>query len=247
MMIKLLKNNSLPLIALIILSCSKNGFLDSGKNITREVFIERDFSSIDIKNMFDITLVQDTVKKVFVTCGEHLQRYVSVTVRDTILLLDHTAKFNWSRKYEKIKLEIHLVTTPRIDIHEPVKLKTMNTLKGGNFIFKDWSRVSEADISLDVRSCGIFMVSDNFGYIKLKGKSTSAYLEGWGTCQLRADSLTITNCYIQHRGLSNIYVNVTAQLIVSLEFTGNVCYTGHPGQLIVVKQTSSGRLIDMNP
>jgi hypothetical protein len=138
------------------------------------------------------------------------------------------------------------MVTPRIDIHQPVNLKTKGILQGGDFTLKDWGSVSEVDVSLDVNYCGVFMASDNFGYFKIKGKSTSAYLEGWGTCQVRADSLTITNCYVRHRGMGNVYVNVTSQLIVSLEFTGNVCYTGHLSQLIIEKQSSSGRLIDMN-
>jgi hypothetical protein len=233
------------LILSLFLSCKDNALFDSGPTVTREVTIAEYFSSIDIENMFDITLVQDTVKKVLVTCGKNLQSYVSVSVKDSILVLDHNAKYNWSRKYEKIKLEVHLIVTPHIDIYEPVNLKTRGILKGGNFILKDWGRVSEVDISLDVNSCELYMASDNFGYFKIKGKSSSAYFEGWGTCQVRADSLILNYCHVKHRGMGNVYVNVTGQLIVSLEFTGNVCYTGNPSQIVIEQQKSSGQLINM--
>jgi hypothetical protein len=241
-----LKIKLLILTFVLLCSCKKNALFDSGKTITREVSIQEYFSCIDVKKTFDITLVQDTIQKVLITCGENLQSLVSANVTDSTLVLDNDVKYKWSRRYEKIKLEVHLMVTPRIDAHEPINLKTRGVLEGDNFTFKDWSRISEADVELDVKSCEIFMVSDNFGYIKLKGKTTRAYLEGWGTCRLRADSLIITNCYVQHRGMNDVYVNVTDQLVVSLEFTGNVCYTGHPGQLIIEKQTSTGRLIDVN-
>jgi hypothetical protein len=89
------------------------------------------------------------------------------------------------------------------------------------------------------------MDSDNFGRFKLKGQTYSAYFEGWGSCQVRADSLAVSNdCFVKHRGMGDIYVNALSLLSVSLEYTGNIYYTGNPPQ-IIEKELSSGRLIKM--
>src|SRR5664279_3594772 len=112
-MIRWLKINALKrhiiyiVSLLLIVSCNKALF-NAGDTVTQEIKIEGQFSFIDIENIFDITLINDTVNKVLVTCGENLQPYVSIKVKDGILYFDHSVKENWSRTYQKIKLEVHL-------------------------------------------------------------------------------------------------------------------------------------------
>ena len=227
---------------LLIISCNKALF-NAGDTVTRELKIEVQFSIIDIENIFDITLVNDTVNKVLVTCGENLQPYVSIKVKDGILYFDHSVKENWSRSYQKIKLEVHLTFGPRIDIHEPISLKTIGVFKADYFALIDFWKVSEVDINLDVHTCGIYMSSDNFGYFKVKGKAQTADIWGWGSAYVLADSLVTQNCHVIQRGMADVHVNVTGQLAVSLEFTGDVYYRGNPTEVIIEKQTSTGRLI----
>lgn len=233
---------ALPLLLLYMTSCNKALF-DAGETVTKEIRIDSVFSSIDIENIFDITLVNDTVNKVLVTCGENLQPYVSIRVNNGILYFDHSVKQNWSRSYQKIKLEVHLTFGPRIDIHEPISLKTKGVFTCNNFTFVDFWKVSEVDVNIDANFCGIYMSSDNFGYYKVKGKAQNAEIWGWGSAYVIADSLVTQNCHVLQRGMADVYVNVTGQLSVSLEFTGDVYYTGNPTSVVIEKQTSSGRLI----
>jgi hypothetical protein len=236
----------LVLFVLLCFSCN-DGLFDSGTTITREIKINEGFTRIDIEDIFDILLVQDTINTARVTCGKNLQSYVSIDVKDSILTLTQHTKFNWSRKYERIKLELHLIKIAEVNIRKPISLKTIGMLKGNTFKLMDWDQVSEVDLSLDYQSVGVYMVSDNFGRFRLKGNCSSAYFEGWGSCQVKADSLIISNyCFVKHRGMGDVYVNVNGQLGVSLEFTGNVYYTGNPAQISIVQQTSTGRLIKMN-
>ena len=229
---------SLPLLT----TCNKALF-DAGKNETREIVIDKPFSIIYIDNIFDIILFNDTINKVLVTCGENLQPLVSAEVKEDILYLNHSVKNNWSRSYQKINLEVHLSSFPRIDIHQPVSLKTKGVFKGDSFVVIDWGKVSEVDVNLDVNYCVINMSSDNFGYFKAKGKAQYSDIWGWGSATVRTDSLVSQNCHVTQRGMADVYVNVTGQLSVSLEFTGNVYYAGNPASTIIEKQVSSGKLI----
>ncbi len=230
----------LPL--LYVTSCNKALF-NAGETVTKEVRIDSVFSSIDIENMFDITLVNDTVNKVLVTCGENLQPFVSITAKNGILYFNNSAKENWSRSYQKIKLEVHLTFGPRIDIHEPISLKTKGVFTCNNFSIIDFWKISEVDVNIDANFCGIYMSSDNFGYFKIKGKAQTADIWGWGSAYVMADSLVSQNCHVLQRGMADVHVNVSGQLSVSLEFTGNVYYTGNPAEIIIENQTSTGRLI----
>ena len=234
----------IPLLLLLFChtSCNK-AFLDAGDTITKEIRIDSTFSSINIENIFDITLVNDTVNKVLVTCGENLQSFVSIKVKEGALYFDHSMKQKWSRSYEKIKLEVHLTFGHTINIHEPISLKTKGIFTCNNFTIVDWGKVSEVDVNLDVNFCGIYMSNDNFGYYKIKGKTRTADFWALGSAYVIADSLVTQNCRVWQHGLADVYVNVTGWLIVSLEFTGNVYYTGNPSEVFIEKQISTGRLI----
>jgi hypothetical protein len=213
--------------------------------VTHEIKIDQPFSTLDFKSIFDVVLVQDTVNKILVTCGKNLQSYVSIGVSNDVLMLSQDTKFNWSRKYEKIQLEIHLTAIPNILIHEPVNLKSKSILKGDSFFLVDLGKVSEVDVTVDVNTCAVYMTFDNFGSFKVKGKCNYAEFWGWGSSIVRADSLIATNCDVLQRGIGNVYVNVTNQLSVSLNYSGNVYYTGNPAEIIIKEQKSTGQLIKM--
>jgi hypothetical protein len=244
-----LASKGLPILILLPMltlfpSCDKALF-DAGKTVTKEVKIDQPFSFINIQSIFDIIIVQDTINKVLVTCGENLQPAVLIDVKDGILTLKSSAGNNWSRVYKKINLEVHLSSFPRIDIHQPVNLKTKGIFKGDNFTLIDFGKVSEVDVSLDVNFCSITMSSDNSGYFKVKGKAQTADIWGWGSAYVLADSLIAQNCHVLHRGMADVYVNVTGKLSVDIEFTGNVYYTGNPSEIVIEKQLSSGKLIKL--
>lgn len=230
---------------MMLLSC-KDGLFDSGPTITREVEITGTFSTINFKNMFDVVLVQDTMDKVLVTCGKKLQSYVSIGVMDGILNCDQDTKYNWSRKYEKIKLEIHFIALSEISIHEPVNIKNKGILNGPTFTLVDYGKFSEVELTVDLGICGIYMTSDNFGYFKIKGKCGFADIWGWGSSLVRADSLAAVNCNVLQRGIGSVYVNVSNELTVSLEYSGNVYYTNTPASIVIKEQKSTGQLIKMN-
>jgi hypothetical protein len=80
------------------------------------------------------------VNKVLVTCGKHLQSYVSITTTDDILTFSQDTKYDWSRKYEKIKLEVHVVNLPRIEVYEPANITNTGILKGDNFEIIDFGK-----------------------------------------------------------------------------------------------------------
>jgi Protein of unknown function (DUF2807). len=207
--------------------------------------MEETFSIIDFQNIFDTTIVPDTVNKIIITCGENLQPKVTANIQDGTLTLNHSEKYDWSREYKHIQIELHLNFSPTVYIHAPISLKTKGTIKGDNFTLIDFMKVSEVDVSVDVNSCGIYMSSDNFGYFKIKGRCNNADLWGWGSAIVRADSLLAKDCHIKHRGFNDVYVNVSGRLSVSLEYSGNVYYSGTPSEIIIENQLSSGRLIKL--
>lgn len=228
-------------------SCRKDALFDAGKTTTREISINDDFNGIEVKQMFDIVLANDTVNRIYVTCGENLQPQMDIYVKDGILYLDHHIKYNWSRNYEKTKLILRLNHFPRINVRKPEYITTLDTLKTNVFDYVDWEKFTEMDVTLNVTQCNIGMSSDNFGHYTIRGKATNATLWGWGSTFLYGEDMNIENCYIKHRGIGDLYVNVSNSLTVSLEATGNVYYKGNP-TITIEQHLSTGKLIRLpNP
>ncbi len=228
-------------ILLLITSCIDEALFNGGEVVSRSIDLP-DYSTIEVESTFEIELLSDTVNKVVVKCGENLFPYIKAEVAGDVLYLKHEIKNVWSRKYDRVKLELHTKPFGRINVRKPVKIYTNKVYKAPTFSFVDFMKYSELDILIDVDYCVIGMSSDNFGQFKVKGHAKRGELYGWGSCSVRADSLLTEYCYVLHRGMGNVFVNTTGQLDADIQFTGNVYYTGNPGQ-INLKRTGSGNLI----
>lgn len=233
------------LLLLCLVSCEKNAFFKAGETVSREILFEGKFKIIEVNSMLEITLVQDSINKAIVTCGENLQPNIDFYVQDSVLHLDNSIKYNWSRSYDKIKLELHLVRTPQLNIRKPVSIVTRDTFKTTEFFLIDWGTFTDLDVTLDVNNCAIDLSPEGFGHYTVKGKAFSATFNGKGSAFIYANDLKIQNCIVKQLSIGDIYVNVTNELKVSLLSSGNVYYSGNPNKVVVEKTISKGRLIQV--
>lgn len=231
-------------ISLLSASCIDEALFNGGVVVSKTQNLS-DYSTIEIESSFEIELISDTVNKVVVSCGENLQPFIKIEVVNDILYLKHEIKNNWSRNYERVKLELHTRPFGVISVRKPVRIYTTRVYKAPSFGFVDYMKYSELDLDIDVDDCMVVMSSDNFGQYKVRGTAKRANFWGWGSCLVRADSLITDHCYILHRGMGNVYVNSTGQLNADIQSTGNVYYTGNPAQ-INFQRKGSGNLIKMD-
>lgn len=220
-------------------SCIDEALFNSGATLTRTTPVPA-FSTIEAESTFDIEIVRDTVTKIVVTCGEHLHPFINISVKDDILYLSHDITNNWSRKYQRVKLEIHTGPFSRINVRHPVRIFNNDVYKGEAFAIVDFGKYCELDMTVDVDYCVVAMSSDNFGQFKVRGKAVHAQIWGWGSCSVKADSLLTDNCSVLHRGIGNVYVNTSGQLDVSLESSGNVYYSGNPSKINIIQRLGTG-------
>jgi hypothetical protein len=225
----------------LYVSCTKDALFDAGPEKTKAISLH-DFSVIEAENTFEVELVTDTVNQVYITCGENLFKFINIDVFDGTLYLKHNISQTWSRNYKKVRLELHTKPFQQINIRKPIKLYNHSAYVGGSFSLVDWGKFSEVDMEVDVDYCLIAMSSDNFGQFNIKGKATDADIWGWGSCLTNADSLITTNCNVTQRGMGDVYVNVKSRLTVTIDFTGNVYYSGRPQEVILQSKKGSGNL-----
>ncbi|NJO91700.1 MAG: hypothetical protein HC831_24100 [Chloroflexia bacterium] len=191
-------------------------------------------------------LVSDTTNKIEIVCGEKLFEDIEIAIKDGILSLDHHLTAKWSRNYSKIILRLHSKPFERINIRKPAKVFNSDVYKGNSFSLIDWGKFSEVDLTLNVEYCLIAMSSDNFGQFKIKGKAVSANLWGWGSANVRADSLITENCEVLHRGMGDVYVKAQNHLKVDMQFTGNIFYSGNPSEITIVQRLGTGNIYKLN-
>lgn len=230
------------IILVFATSCIDEALFNAGDKLTKEVNLP-DYSTIEIESTFEIEIISDTVNKVLITCGENLQPFVKISQANDILYLRHEIKNNWSRKYDRVKLEFHTKPFSRINVRNPVKIYTTKVYKAPTFAIVDFMKYSELDIHIDVESCLVAMSSDNFGQFRVKGKARESQFWGWGSCRLQADSLVTEYCNVLHRGIGNVFVNVTKQLDADIQAAGNIYYTGNPSVVNLRQKPGAGNLI----
>lgn len=236
-----IKNYIYIIVLFIATSCIDDALFNGGEVVSKTLDLP-DYSTIEVESSFEIELLSDTVNKVVVRCGENLHPYIKIEVVNDILYLKHEIKNNWSRKYERVKLELHTKPFSRINVYKPVRIYTAQVYEAPTFAYVDFMKYSELDVNVNVSYCLIGMSSDNFGQYIIKGHSDQAELYGWGSCLVNADSLQTKSCYVLHRGMGNVFVNTSGQLDADIQFTGNVYYSGNPAH-INLQRTGSGNLI----
>lgn len=229
------------LLLVLASSCRDEALFNSGDVITKTLELP-EYSVIEVESMFEIELVSDTLNKVLITCGENLYPYVKITTLDNVLHLKHDIKNNWSRKYEKVKLKLHTNSLLIINVRKPCKIFNNDIYKGNTLMIIDWNKYCDLNLNINLEYFHIEMSTDNFGQYSIKGKTQRVFILGRGSCFIKADNLISENCSVLHRGIGDIYVNVSNQLDVALESSGNVYYMGEPAHINVQHRLGTGNI-----
>jgi hypothetical protein len=237
---------SLILLCLIAFSC-KNGMFDAGDPATKEFIFSNDIWVAEIENIFEIKIIQDTINKAVVTCGENLMPDMDIYETDHVIYLNHHVDFDWTRDYEKIKLTLHLSRVPWLNIRKPVSLSTIGTIYTDHFDAVVWTQFSEITANIVADNFMLVISLDDFGKYKITGTSNTAYIETGGSGFVDCGGLKSEKCFIKQQSIADSYVNVTKELSVQFKERGNIYYTGNPDTIIYLNQPISGKLIKWEP
>jgi hypothetical protein len=230
---------------LCFISCKKSLF-NAGDTASKEFRFSRELWVIEIQNIFEIRIVQDTVNKAIVTCGENLLPDIHFHESDHILYLDHSVSYNWSRDYEKIKVELHLNALPRINIRKPVYIETLDTFNTKELVFVVWDQFAEIKASINAEYFAMYTSLDDFGQYTISGKCKRADINPSGSGVVDCRHLITEECSVWQRSIADTYINVSKKLTVRFKERGNIYYWGNPDTIEYVNQPVSGLLIKQN-
>ena len=235
-------------VLLILYSCEKESsdcFVSKGNIDTQEVLLE-EFKAIQVHDIFNIILIQDTVHKIVMEGGENLLPHVNTLIRNDTLVIKNSLRCNWLRDYEKVTLSVYFQELDHFVTQAPVNVISRDTIRCDTLQYFAIGEIGEAELILN---CSYFRFDDSYstlGLFKFSGKAgESRFYVNYGS-SLDAGKLVSKKADIYLKTVGDIYVNVTEHLRVWIWGPGNIYYSGNPGLVEIIERRSSGELVKIN-
>ena len=244
---------SLFLILTIILAgCEKdnlfNCFKKDGKTIRIEKQLDK-FNALEINDMFNVFLCNDTINKVVIEGGENLLSSVSLKLENEKLTINDENNCNFIRKYERINIYLSFCSLDSVIVNGQSKLTNIDTLKVENFRVDVYAAIAEVDLCLNCSKSLLLIrgISGSTGNYKLRGSTDYSYIYCHGTAHVYADNLASNYTRVWAITTGDIFVNATEKLLVKIEDSGDIYYSGEPDNIIIIDILSTGKLICVDP
>ncbi len=219
-------------------SCQK--ILFDEEDISREIRLE-DFSSAEIRGVFNIILIQDSTDRIVLT-GKNDIRSVDAQVENGMLKISDpvTMSFNSKRNC----LAIHFTRLESVTAFNPVNVSNEDTIKADGFTFAAVSEVAE--VSLVVECNSLQVVSANtLGHFNLSGKTGYCFIATFYGCSFFADELFCRQAEIMHESIGDVYINASETITAYIRGPGNIYYHGNP-VITVAEKKGEGKMIRLD-
>lgn len=231
-------------IILVILTSCNDALFDAGDIITKEFKLD-EFNEIYINDVFDVCLIQDTVYKITVEGGANLIPNITFNLNERILNIDDNNTARWSRKYERIQINLHFINFERITLQEPSLVYSTDTITFNNILIHALADFSDLDLIIKANKLHFANSSSSGGLYKIKGETEkfTAWVRGSG--QLQADNFKSKSIYLRNSTMGDCYIHAEDELTVTFENTGLIYYKGNP-QIEIETPEYYNQLIKIN-
>jgi hypothetical protein len=235
------------LLFCFLFSCIKddkcNCFKTTGKKSTKEIILS-DFTEIQVNNIFNVFITEDTINKIRIEGGKNLIPFIKTEVDCHSLIVSDKNKCNWLRN-NRNEINLFISVKPfslkSIMINGESNIYSTNTINGNELEIVVFSGIAKIDLSINNQTTRLTIHAATGDYT-LRGNTLSAYIYSFGTCYVFADNLFSDIIYITNKSTGNDYIFAKNEIDGEVGYIGNIYYSGNPG-IIHMKQTSSGRLI----
>lgn len=231
------------LLIITIISCTKHNaaFKTTGK-IIKEHRLLSDFNEIELNNIFNVYITNDTINKITLEGGTNLLPFIKTEVNNNTLTIKDNNKCNWLRSYKKeTNLYISAKSLSSLIINGECNVYSTDTIKCNEFSVVVFSGIAKVDLTVN-NAITHLTVHAGTGDYTLRGKTNYAYLYSFGTCYFWAKELNADNIYVTNKSTGNDYIFANNEIRGEINGSGNIYYSGNP-QTVDIKQTSTGRVI----
>ena len=233
----------------ILCSCNFiNPFHDEGDTI--ETVIELDaFTQIEIHNIFNIEIIEDTESYMIYKGGEKIFDVMSYSSLSGILRLDHSF-MNWTKNFKTPTLEIHMPLLEGIDLYASGNISSLKQLNGDKININVYGSagIYEIDLNINYNHLKFHTRGSVGGTFAVYGICPTTLFTLNGSSNVQAYDLISKEVNVAHNSLGNAYIYVEDKLNVTFYKSGDLYYKGNPKEIDVKNdeinnQDASGQLI----
>jgi len=234
----------LPVFLLLVAihSCKKNNCLNTGGDIVNVERALEPFQYIETYNSFQIYLQNDTIHKIRIEAGDKLIPFIETKVDDGVLTIKDLNKCDFIKGYGQKKLYISVDTIKEININEASDLHTVDTLKADRLKIRFLSQLGYCDLVVDTYDfrLQIWYASGDF---KVAGNTYYSYLSAESSSFIYADSLTNIASTVNSNSMGDCHFKAGSWANIEIKSSGNIYYSGKPGEIFIKEHSGSGKLI----
>jgi hypothetical protein len=224
-------------------SCNRGDKLD--ERITQE-FGNREFTWVNVNNVFDIYLVQDTAWSVSVKGSPKAMEGLKISYVGDTLILDRRRKGEAFRpKTGNPEVYLHFDSLSRINTYETCYIKSVNAITGYSLGIVDETKFTEVDLELNNRTF-YYWNNPNGSLLRLKGRALELKLWHSGLSSIDATALNTDLVIAENSSQGETKVHVNTELIYKLASTGNIVFIGNPSKITKIPAEGTGKLVDDN-
>jgi hypothetical protein len=227
----------------ILASCG-----DPYEETTRNISVPS-FTTVEIKSVFSIYLVEDTRYGIVITGDKDAVNQVEARVEGEVLILSDHNKGKWLKpEQNKVKVYIHSPEHSVIHAKSSYSLHSVNTITSGALYILNYPdvKVSEIDLTTD---CEFLWYWNNYqagGNLIFKGKCDVLVINNYALHTVNTVELNARSGYINNFAKGDCKVYVAERLECQLQGMGNIYLYGDPAEIVLIERTSTGQLIKMN-
>ena len=230
-----------------ISSCNKVGdcFKSTGKIVVSERSVSA-FDSIKVEDNVEVILIQDSVYRVIIESGEHLQSEIVSEVSNGRLHLTNDNSCNWVRNMDvHIKAYVHFVDLSIVTNKSVSTVSSPDSIIIKNHFFQTRT-ISTGDFDLKGRFD--YLIINTWvamGNTYISGEADLTEIWCTGSSRIDARNLKSKSIGIYTDTPADCYVYATENLGATPGWTGNIYYRGNPVNFNI-KEPSQGRVIKMD-
>lgn len=229
----------LGLLGILLFSCDKQG-----KKAITETQDLAAFHSVELNDVFDVSLMEDTAFFIEIVGSPKMVAGVEVRVEDSVLYLDRKNGNRWYRpQSNEVQVIIHSAPLNLVTANKACYVGTINPITSYEFglVFKD--KASHGSVELNCNSFYFWNNEPTGGFLRVRGQSN--FLKIWNASIMTVDAEELTTGYALIENYSQGYCSATVTNTLDYVITGfgDINVYGHPGNINKIEDTGEGELI----
>ena len=229
----------LLLLALVsTVSCDKPNAPDCFQKAGEIISIERSFDSpitaLELHDFVHVTLVPSDENKVIVRGPENLLPEVITDLTDGVLLIDDENGCDFVRRLDIQPRVTILANVESILNFSQGNIESFGAITSDRFEMDSWQASGTINLELDCDSV-FFRTHTGVSTSTLSGSSNYLYVYHLGFGPVDAMALLSAKTSVRSNSINDIAVFAQDKLVAWIEGSGNITYSGEPGEVVVIQ------------